>query len=251
MNLHPQRELTRREVVKVLGAGAALAGIAAVTGRSHAAQTTAPAPVIDPWALPRLTFAVDALEPHFDARTMEIHHGKHHQGYIKNALALLDGAPELRAQSPEGILRNFTQVPEALRAGLRNNVGGHANHTLFWSVLTPSGAELGGKLSARLMEEFGSVESFKTLFTKAALTRFGSGWAWLSLTGEGRLVVHSTANQDSPLLEGKTPLLGLDVWEHAYYLHYQNRRADYVTAFWNVVNWPQVETNFRDAVSGQ
>lgn len=194
-------------------------------------------------------FAVDALAPHIDARTMEIHHGKHHQGYIKNALALLENLPELRAQGPEGILRNFTPVPEALRAGLRNNVGGHANHTLFWSVLAPGGVELSRGFMARLSEAFGSVENFKALFTKAALTCFGSGWAWLSMTDEGRLVVHSTANQDSPLLEGKTPLLGLDVWEHAYYLHYQNRRADYVTAFWSIVNWTQVETNFRAAAS--
>lgn len=244
----PSHEVTRREALKTFGAGAALVGMAAVTGRSHASVFPAP-PGAAEWSLPALAFAYDALEPHIDARTMEIHHTKHHQGYINNARRLLEPHPELLARGPDGILRDLAAVPEEIRTGLRNNVGGHANHTLFWSVLAPGGSELTGGIANRVTADFGSIENFQTTFAKAALTRFGSGWAWLSVNAKGQLEIHSTANQDSPLSEGKQPLLGLDVWEHAYYLHYQNRRADYIAAFWKVVNWAKVDANYSAAVA--
>ena len=193
------------------------------------------------YELPKLPYAYDALEPHIDARTMEIHHTKHHQAYVNNVNAALEGSP-LAGQAVETVIADLNKVAEAKRTAVRNNGGGHANHSLFWQLLTPaakSGAPA-GELLDDLKSTFGSVDSFKELFGKAAATRFGSGWAWLSIDGNGKLDVSSTANQDSPLMEGKTPILGLDVWEHAYYLHYQNRRPDYVSAFWNVVNWKKV-----------
>jgi len=197
--------------------------------------------------LPPLPYPYTALEPHIDARTMEIHHTKHHQAYITNLNAALEKAPELKQKSLEDLLRGIQQVPEAIRTAVRNHGGGHANHTLFWQIMAPKG---GGKPSGPLAEginaAFGGFDGFKEKFAAAAAGRFGSGWAWL-LVDKGKLTIESTANQDSPLMEGKTPLLGLDVWEHAYYLLYQNRRPDYITAWWNVVNWAEVARRFDAA----
>lgn len=191
------------------------------------------------YTLPPLPYAYNALEPHFDARTMEIHHTKHHQAYINNVNAALEKYPELAAKTVEELVSNLAAVPEDVRTVVRNNGGGHANHAFFWTILAPNaGGEPTGTLGAALVSTFGTFAAFKEQFAKAAATRFGSGWAWLSYDkAAGKLIIESTANQDTPLSEGRTPIIGLDVWEHAYYLHYQNRRPDYVTAFWNVVNW--------------
>ncbi len=199
------------------------------------------------YTLPELPYAYDALEPHFDARTMEIHHSKHHQGYTNNVNAALEGT-DLADASIEEVLTNITSLPEDKQQAVINNGGGFANHSLFWTILSPNGGGAPtGSLAAAIDADLGGFEAFKDAFAKAAATRFGSGWAWLSVSTEGSLVVHSTANQDSPIMEGHTPILGLDVWEHAYYLHYQNRRPDYISAFWNVVNWEQVQANFDAA----
>ncbi len=192
-------------------------------------------------SLPDLPYAYDALEPTIDARTMEIHHGKHHQAYINNLNAALEGHDDLAAMSIEDLLRNINNVPDAIRGAVRNNGGGHANHSLFWTSMSPDGGGAPtGELATAIEASHGSFDDFKAAFQKAGGTRFGSGWAWLVVTGSGGLSVYSTANQDSPLMEGDTPILGLDVWEHAYYLNYQNRRPDYIAAFWNVVNWDKV-----------
>jgi Fe-Mn family superoxide dismutase len=197
--------------------------------------------------LPKLPYAYDALEPHIDARTMEIHHTKHHQAYINNLNAALEKAPELKQKSLEDLLRGIQQVPEAIRTAVRNHGGGHANHTLFWQVMAPkAGGRPSGRLGEAIGSTFGSFEAFKEQFSAAAAGRFGSGWAWL-VVKDGTLAVESTANQDSPLMDGKTPILGLDVWEHAYYLHYQNRRPDYIAAWWNVVHWDEVARRFDAA----
>ena len=199
------------------------------------------------YELPALPYAHDALEPHIDAQTMEIHHGKHHQAYINNVNAALEGNEELAGKSVEDLVSDLGSVPEDIRGAVRNNGGGHANHSLFWSVMGPGkGGEPGGELGAAIGATFGSFDAFKEAFAKAGATRFGSGWAWLVVDGDS-LAVTSTANQDSPLMEGKTPLLGLDVWEHAYYLNYQNRRPDYIGAFWNVVDWDAVAARFAAA----
>jgi superoxide dismutase, Fe-Mn family len=201
-----------------------------------------------PFTLPDLPYPHNALEPHIDARTMEIHHGKHHKAYIDNANAALEKHPSFAGKSVEDLLRGLNTVPEDIRAAIRNNAGGHANHSLFWTVMKPDGGgKPSGDLAADIEKAFGAFDAFKTQFETAAKTRFGSGWAWLSVKKDGALVVSSTANQDSPLSEGMTPILGLDVWEHAYYLNYQNRRPDYVSAFWNVVNWGEVEKRFKAA----
>lgn len=198
--------------------------------------------------LPPLPYAFDALEPHIDARTMEIHHDKHHAGYVNNLNAALDKHPELFDKPVENLLADLSGIPEDIRTAVRNNGGGHANHSFFWPLLTGSGGGgPSGELAAAIGAAFGSFDDFKEKFSTAAKTRFGSGWAWLSLDGGGKLVVSSTANQDSPISDGHKPILGLDVWEHAYYLKYQNRRPDYVAAFWNVVNWEQANANFMAA----
>jgi superoxide dismutase, Fe-Mn family len=194
--------------------------------------------------LPSLPYAHDALEPHIDAKTMEIHHGKHHQAYITNLNTALEGTG-LESKSVEELIADLNAVPEKVRTAVRNNGGGHANHSLFWTLLSPNGGGTpSGALADAINRDLGSFEAFKTAFETAAKTRFGSGWAWLVKDNAGKLSVMSTANQDSPLMEGKTPLLGLDVWEHAYYLNYQNRRPDYISAFWNVVNWKEVTAHF-------
>ena len=239
--------LTRRRLLQI---GAASA-VAAVIGSRLEAQTpsVSPAPVPSgPYALPPLPYPPEALEPHIDAETMRIHHGKHHQAYVANANKLLAGHPELAKLSPEELLLQLDKAPEDIRAGLRNNVGGHFNHSLFWTMMSPSGGgSPSGKLAAAIDGRFGSFEEFKKQFSDAAMKRFGSGWAWLIADKSGRLSILSTANQDPPLADGAKPLLGLDVWEHAYYLKYQNRRADYAAAWWNVVNWPLVEKQFEAA----
>lgn len=199
------------------------------------------------YSLPELPYAYDALEPHIDAQTMEIHHTKHHQAYITKTNAALEGHDDLASKSIEDLVSDLGSVPEQIRGAIRNNGGGHANHSLFWTVIGPNGGgEPSGELAQAIESTFGSFDGFKEQFENAAATRFGSGWAWLSVSG-GALTVESTANQDTPLSEGRTPILGLDVWEHAYYLNYQNRRPDYISAFWNVVNWDEVASRFSAA----
>ncbi len=201
-----------------------------------------------PYSLPELPYAHDALAPHIDAKTMEIHHGKHHNGYVTKLNAALEGT-DLDSKSVEDLISDLSVVPEAKRGAVRNNGGGHANHSLFWSILSADGGgEPTGALGDAIKAEFGSFDDFKSQFSTAAGTRFGSGWAWLSVDG-GKLVIESTPNQDSPLMEGRTPVLGLDVWEHAYYLNYQNRRPDYVGAFFNLINWNAVSERFAAATA--
>jgi len=200
------------------------------------------------YTLPALPYAYDALEPHIDAKTMEIHHTKHHQTYINNVNAALEGAG-LTAPPVEELLSKLDTLPENIRLQVRNNGGGHANHSLFWTVMAPNGGgQPEGRLAAAIGADLGGMDAFKESFTKAAVARFGSGWAWLSVTPQKKLVVESTANQDSPLMNGNTPILGLDVWEHAYYLKYQNRRPEYIAAFFNVVNWPEVARRYEAAM---
>jgi Fe-Mn family superoxide dismutase len=194
-----------------------------------------------PYTLPALPYEPAALEPHIDAQTMQIHHGKHHQTYVNNLNAALEKAPELHGKSLNDILKNLTAVPEAIRTAVRNNGGGHWNHAGFWRLMAPkAGGAPSGRLGELITSSFGSFDKFKEQFAAAATGRFGSGWAWLIDEGS-KLSIMSTPNQDNPLMEGKKAILGLDVWEHAYYLKYQNRRADYITAWWNVVNWVEVE----------
>ncbi|WP_418133111.1 superoxide dismutase [Variovorax sp. 375MFSha3.1] len=210
-----------------------------------------------PYTLPALSYAFDALEPHIDALTMEIHHGKHHQTYVNNLNAALKDTPH-EGRPVEELIAGVEQLPEALRAPVRNNGGGHANHTLFWTVMAPVGQGGGGVPTGALAEaidaDLGGFDAFKDAFTKAALTRFGSGWAWLCVGVGGKLAVESSGNQDSPLMRGlgsgNTPILGLDVWEHAYYLKYQNRRPEYIAAFYNVVNWAEVARRHAAATGG-
>lgn len=197
------------------------------------------------YTLPPLTYPLNALEPHIDARTMEIHHTKHHQAYINNVNNAIKGKADLESKTVEQLIANLDSVPEDIRNVVRNNGGGHANHSLFWTVIGPkAGGAPTGDIAAAINQAFGTFDAMKEKFAQAATTRFGSGWAWLSLTKDNKLEISSTANQDSPIMEGKTPLLGIDVWEHAYYLHYQNKRPDYIAAFWSVVNWVEVERRY-------
>jgi superoxide dismutase, Fe-Mn family len=196
--------------------------------------------------LPELTYAYDALAPHIDAQTMEIHHSKHHNTYVTNLNAAVEGT-EYADKDINELIADIDALPANIQTAVRNNGGGHANHTLFWEVIAPGGSNTPvGNVAAAIDAKFGSFDAFKEEFAKAATTRFGSGWAWLIVDGDG-VAVTSTPNQDSPVMEGKTPILGLDVWEHAYYLNYQNRRPDYIGAFWNVVNWDVVEAKFNAA----
>ncbi len=235
--------MTRRDALKIIGTGVAATGFGLNRATAATAATT---PALD-WELPKLSYAYSALEPHLDARTMEIHHSKHHQAYINNAKKLLEGHSELLARGPEALVRDLASVPDNIRTGLRNNAGGHVNHSFFWKIIAPDQGASIQQLPVAIAGAFGSMDEFKKLFAEAAMKRFGSGWAWLSLKN-GVLTVHSTANQDSPLSDGAMPVIGLDVWEHAYYLHYQNRRADYIAAFWNVLNWTQAERNYAAAL---
>jgi len=201
------------------------------------------------FTLPPLNYAYDALEPNIDAATMEIHYTKHHQTYVNGLNAAVEGT-EHASKSLEELLRGFSSLPEKLQGPVRNHGGGHHNHSLFWTVISPNGGgEPTGKVADAINSELGGFEEFKKAFTAAALTRFGSGWAWLSVTPAGKLVVESSANQESPLLNGNTPILGLDVWEHAYYLKYQNRRPDYIGAFYNVIDWNEVARRYEEAVA--
>lgn len=201
------------------------------------------------YTLPELPYAYDALEPHIDAKTMEIHHAKHHQTYINNINAGIEGT-EWEDLSVEELVSKANQVPEDLKNNVINNGGGHANHSLFWTVMSPSGGgNPEGEIAQTIDKELGGFEAFKEAFTKAALTRFGSGWAWLSVAPDQTIIIESSANQDSPLMHGNTPILGLDVWEHAYYLKYQNRRPEYIAAFFNVVNWKEVNRRYLEALS--
>ncbi|MFQ2499840.1 superoxide dismutase [Aeromonas caviae] len=200
--------------------------------------------------LPALPYAYDALEPHIDAKTMEIHHSRHHQTYINNLNTALADLPELAALPLEALLARIDSLPAQVQGAVRNHGGGHANHSLFWQVMSPQGGgEPDGELAAAIERDLGGLESFRQAFTQAALSRFGSGWAWLVVDGRGKLQVVSSANQDSPLMEGLTPILGLDVWEHAYYLKYQNKRPDYIAAFYNVIDWDEVTRRYVAALA--
>lgn len=191
--------------------------------------------------LPKLPYAYDALEPHIDARTMEIHHSKHHAAYVTNLNKALEGKADLQKKSVEALLVDLNAVPEAIRTAVRNNGGGVANHSMFWKMMAPkAGGDPKGEVAKAIDKSFGSFQAFKDQFTQAGIGRFGSGWAWLVADKAGALKIVSTANQDSPISDGQKPLLAIDVWEHAYYLKYQNRRADYIAAWWNVVNWDEV-----------
>ncbi|HKI86150.1 MAG TPA: superoxide dismutase [Thermoanaerobaculia bacterium] len=197
--------------------------------------------------LPPLPYAFDALEPHIDARTMEIHHDKHHAGYVKKLNGALEGHAELEAKSVEDLLRGIDQVPESIRTSVRNNGGGHANHSLFWTIMSPDGGgEPSGDLASAIGGAFGGFSAFKEKLTNAAAGQFGSGWGWLVMS-DGKLEVISRPNQDSPLMEGKNPIMGVDVWEHAYYLKYQNRRTDYLAAWWNTIHWEEVARRYQAA----
>jgi len=203
------------------------------------------------FTLPNLAYATNALEPHIDAKTMEIHHGKHHNAYVTNLNKALEGKPELAGKTVEQLISKINDIPEAIRGAVRNNGGGHWNHAMFWTILSPQGGgKPTGELAAAIDRDFGSFDAFKEKFGQAATTRFGSGWAWLVVSA-GKLVIGSTPNQDNPLmdvseLKGK-PVIGLDVWEHAYYLNYQNRRPDYIAAFWNVIDWSAAAKNYAAA----
>jgi Fe-Mn family superoxide dismutase len=195
--------------------------------------------------LPALSYAHNALEPHIDAQTMEIHHGKHHQAYVNNLNAAIEKAPELASWDLETLCRDIAKVPESVRAAVRNNGGGHWNHSLFWATMAPNaGGEPTGELGAAITKAFGDFSKFRDAYKAAAVGRFGSGWAWLVAAKDGSVTIESSPNQDNPLMEGKHALLGLDVWEHAYYLKYQNRRPDYIDAWWNVVNWSAVSARY-------
>jgi Fe-Mn family superoxide dismutase len=201
-----------------------------------------------PFELPALGYAHDALEPHIDARTMEIHHGKHHAGYTNNLNKALESHASLHGHSAEDLLRSIDELPAGIRTAVRNNGGGYVNHALFWDIMTPGGAGApSGSLAKAIEAAFGDLDAFKSKLQGAAGGQFGSGWGWLCVDGGGALVAYATANQDSPFMQGHTPILGVDVWEHAYYLNYQNRRPDYLTAWWNVVNWDKVAQRYAAA----
>ncbi|MFO7692419.1 MAG: superoxide dismutase [Vicinamibacterales bacterium] len=235
--------VTRREALTTLGVGAL-----ALAAGSRDPAVAAPGPAqaaTGPYTLAPLPYAFNALEPHIDALTMQIHHGRHHQAYVNNLNTALAGAGAAGKAPLDDILKNLAALPEPVRTAVRNNGGGHVNHLQFWSVLAPgAGGAPTGAIAGAITGAFGSVDAFKDQFAKAALGRFGSGWAWLS-DERGKLVIHSTANQDTPSMEGKRAIFGLDVWEHAYYLKYQNRRADYVGAFWNVINWAEINKRLK------
>ena len=200
------------------------------------------------YTLPPLPYAYDALEPNIDTETMKIHHDKHHAAYVNNLNTALKEHPDLQAKSPEQLIKDIDAVPEGIRMAVRNNGGGHVNHTMFWELMTPGGAgEPSGDLSVAIQTAFGSLDALKSAINDAGAKRFGSGWSWLVADAGGNLSVVSTPNQDSPLMDGKTPILGVDVWEHAYYLKYQNKRPDYLAAWWNTVNWDKVASNFHAA----
>lgn len=273
MSPNTAQRMSRRSALKTLGAtllaASSVGGLSRLAAAPDAKAPSSPAAIdphkwgapstgdattlTQPFVLPPLPFAPDALEPSIGARTMSIHHGKHHQAYITNANTALKSHPQLLSLSAAQLLQNLDAIPEEIRTAVRNNVGGHANHSFFWPLLTapsPSPGHAHGALRTAIVETFGSLDAFIAGFNQAAASRFGSGWAWL-VWQDGRLAIISTANQDSPLSLGARPVIGLDVWEHAYYLDYQNRRADYTKAFWAVLNWSQAEANYTAAIGGQ
>jgi len=231
--------LTRRQLISACGLGAMALSVAR---RPALAQTPAPLGAL---TLPPLPYKADALEPHIDALTMQIHHGRHHQAYVNNFNAAIAKAGEAAQQPVESLLANLAAVPEPVRTAIRNNGGGHVNHVQFWTLMAPgAGGVPTGAIADAIAATFGGFEKFKEQFAQAAMSRFGSGWAWLS-EEKGRLLIHSTPNQDTPSMEGRRAIFGLDVWEHAYYLKYQNRRGDYIGAFWNVINWAEVNRRLK------
>jgi Fe-Mn family superoxide dismutase len=237
--------MTRRQAIRTTAfAGAALATLPAALAQNSAPAPAAPA-ATGPFTLPPLPYAFDALEPVIDARTMEIHHDKHHAAYVANLNKAVADFPDVAKQPVEDLLKDLSAVPEKIRTAVRNQGGGHYNHSLFWQLLKKDGGEPGGDLAKAIDSAFGGFATFKETFTHAAVSQFGSGWAWLVIDGEKKLSVVPTTNQDSPLSEGKQPLLGIDVWEHAYYLKYQNRRPEYVTAFFQVINWDFVAGRYE------
>jgi Fe-Mn family superoxide dismutase len=232
-------KLNRREMLIATGAASAVVVAGGTTGLATAAEAT----------LPALPYAYDALEPFVDAQTMEIHHSRHHKAYIDRLNATLKDHPDLQKKETIDLLRDLAAIPESIRAVVRNHGGGHVNHSMFWSMMAPNGGKQSrGKIGGAIDQAFGSFEAFQKQFATAAAGQFGSGWAWL-VVADGKLEVMSTANQDNPVSVGKTPLLGIDVWEHAYYLKYQNKRPDYVTAWWNVVNWDYVNSLYAAAAN--
>ena len=238
--------LDRRSFLRAAGLSVVAVGAGQLGIRVTSAQT--PAPPTGPYKLPPLGYAYDALEPYIDARTMEIHHNKHHQAYVNNLNAAIAGT-DLGDQPIDQLIANLDQVPENIRTAVRNNGGGHANHSLFWQLLKKDGGKPGPALAKAIDEQLGSFDKFKEDFSKAAATRFGSGWAWLIVDENKKLVIDSTPNQDSPVMVGKSPILGIDVWEHAYYLKYQNRRPEYIEAFFSVINWPKVDELYAKAMA--
>jgi superoxide dismutase, Fe-Mn family len=246
--------MNRRENLQLLAASAAVTAASALAGGSAFAQAMGQAqpaaPAAGPFKLPPLGYAYDALEPHVDAMTMNIHHTRHHQAFITNLNQLVEKWPDLGTMAPEAILADLSKVPEATRTPVRNNLGGHWNHSFFWDLMTPGGAkEPSGDLKAAIEQSFGGFAQLSDKLNSAGLSRFGSGWAWLVVTKDRRLDVISTANQDPPLLEGAHAVVGVDVWEHAYYLKYQNRRADYLKAWWSTVNWDKAGAHFKRATA--
>jgi Fe-Mn family superoxide dismutase len=244
------RPMTRRDAIKMIGGGAAMVGLGGLsrTWAADAVLSAGGGSIKQPFVLPKLGYAYDALEPHVDALTMEIHYSKHHAAYIKNANKALEGHPALAVMTAEEILVNLPSIEEPLRTTLRNNVGGHANHSFWWSILSPKGGGVPvGELGDAMTQTYSTYDAFKGRFKESALKRFGSGWEWLALMKDGRLMIHGTANQDSLLSEGLTPIIGIDVWEHAYYLKHQNLRAEYIDAFWEIVDWDQADKNYAAA----
>ncbi|WP_242056323.1 MULTISPECIES: superoxide dismutase [unclassified Nostoc] len=234
--------LNRRHFLFLLGAGT---GVFALDSFALAEKSPSTTGAIE---LPPLPYAYDALEPHIDARTMQFHHDKHHAAYVKNLNAALDKHPELKNQSVEELLRKLGKIPADIRTTVRNNGGGHVNHSMFWKIMKPQGGgEPTGEIATAINQNFGNFAAFKKQFNEAGAARFGSGWVWLVRNQNGKLEITTTANQDNPISEGKYPILGNDVWEHAYYLNYQNRRADYLAAWWNVVNWDEINRRFAQA----
>ncbi len=240
--------LKRRTFLRVLGGSVVMMGVASRPTWAGQLPQDAIAQNSTPYTLPPLPYAYDALEPYIDARTMQFHHDKHHAAYVNNLNAALNQHPEIANQSLSALLKDLNKVPEDIRTTIRNNGGGHLNHSLFWEIMTPSGGgEPTGAIATTINQTFGDFKTFQEQFNETGAKRFGSGWVWLVLTPNQQLQILSTPNQDSPLMAGNTPIMGNDVWEHAYYLNYQNRRADYLKAWWNVLNWDKINQRFEQA----
>lgn len=252
--------LNRRHFLSLIGASTGAASLGVIGFSNRFAGTEAVASPLrsgtsiaqaasEPFTLPPLPYDYNALEPYIDAETMQFHHDKHHAAYVKNLNAAVAQYPELKGMTAEELVRQINTVPEPIRTAVRNNGGGHVNHTMFWEIMSPNGGTLSGPIEAAIRQSFGSFEAFKTAFNEAGAKRFGSGWAWLVMMPDGKLTITSTANQDSPLMEGAYPIMGNDVWEHAYYLTYRNKRDEYLNAWWNVVNWEEVNRRYERAMA--